>query len=677
MKKTFAISLILFAAAPCGALAETQSFSVITGGKNVGHLIAETRGDITTVDFDIKNNGRGPTIAETIRMGPGGLPSDWSIKGATTFGGKVDEHFTQTGSHAEWLDSTGKGEAAITAPGLYVTQTGSPWSDQIYAHVLLGRPGMESPALPGGVLSLRKGETLTVQGTGGPLEVTRYTLSGIELTPETMLLDAKGDLFASVGPSEVLVRNGYEGEEQRLRALAAQWSTQRFVDIEKEVAHRYAAPVRIRNVRLFDPKTSSLTTPVAVVVRGKEIAAVEPLDSPATPGEVAIDGAGGVLVAGLYEMHAHLQQNDALLNLMAGITTVRDMGNDNTVLDGLIQRMDDGVIGGPHVIRSGFIEGKSPFSANNGILVDSQEQAIDAVRWYGARGYWQIKIYNSMNPAWVPAMTKEAHRLGMRVAGHVPAFATADQMIEAGYDEMTHINQFMIGWVIKPGEDTRTLFRLYVMKRFPGIDLNSPAVQHTIQMMVDRKIAIDPTLGIHENLTLNRDGRAPPGAVDYIDHMPIGERRDAMKAWIDTSAPGDDETYRKAFDKIIDTVRLLHDRGVFIVFGTDTGGSFTYHRELELYQRAGMTPAEIMKRATFNSARYTGQDQRMGSIDKGKLADFFLIPGDPTKDVKAIKTISMVVKDGVFYYPTEVYPKFGIQPFTTAPRVDLPAAATP
>jgi hypothetical protein len=374
-------------------------------------------------------------------------------------------------------------------------------------------------------------------------------------------------------------------------------------------------------------------------------------------------------VAGFYEMHAHLSQDIALLNLMAGITTVRDMGNDNAVLDTLVHRLDAGEIGGPHVIRSGFIEGKSPFSAQNGFVVDSQQAALDAVRWYGAGDFWQIKIYNSMTPAWVPAMTQEAHRLGMRVAGHVPAFATADQMIADGYDEMTHINQFVLGWVIGPGEDTRTLFRLTALKRLPALDLQSPKVQHTIQLMVDGHKAIDPTLGIHEQLTQNRDGQPPPGAVDYLDHMPIGYRRDAMKAWVDTSAPGDDQAYRGAFDTLLAVTKMLHDRGVFIVFGTDTGGSFTYHRELELYQRAGFTPAEILKGATWDSARYTGQDQRMGSIEKGKLADFFLIPGDPTQALKAIKIIRMVVKDGTFYYPTEVYPRFGIAPFTTVPPV--------
>jgi Amidohydrolase family len=663
------ICLLLALSLPSLGVAETFTYSFITGQKNVGHLNAETKGDQTTIDFDVKNNGRGPTIAETITLDAAGLPSEWSIKGTTTFGSKIAEHFVRKGTHAEWVDSTGKGHATIRTPSMYLAQSSSPWSNGIYARALLKTADGRLPALPGGVLHLEKGETINVQGSGGALEVTRYDLVGINLDPETILLDAQGNLFADVDARAILVRAGYEGEEKRLRDMAAAWSTQRYMKIKQEVAHTFPGAIRIRNVRLFDPKTSSLTQPVSVLVKDKIIAAVEPLDSPPTPGETTIEGAGGTLIAGMYEMHSHLGKDEALLDIAAGITTVRDMGNDNAVLDELIEQIDGGSIGGPHVIRSGFIEGKSPFSANNGILVDSEEKAVDAVRWYGARNYWQIKIYNSMTPAWVPAMTKEAHRLGMRVAGHIPAFSNADEMIAAGYDEITHINQFSLGWVIQPGEDTRTLFRLTALKRLPNLDLQSPKVQHTVDMMVDRKIAIDPTLGIHEQLTKRRDGQIPPGAVDYFDHMPIGWRRDSMKALADTSAPGDDQAYRQAFDKLVAVVRLLHDRGVFIVFGTDTGGSFTYHRELELYQLAGMTPAEILTRATFDSARYVSQDQSMGSIEKGKLADFFLIPGDPVKDLKAIKTISMVVKDGTFYYPAEIYPQFGIQPFIAPPKV--------
>ena len=672
MRKLLIVAMAL--SLPSLTLADTFTYSYIYGEKKVGHLTAETKGDLTTIDYDVKNNGRGPTIAESITLDAAGLPTEWNVKGTTTFGSKIAEHFSRKGTSGEWVDSTGRGHAAIHAPSIYLAQSSSPWANGVYARALLKTPDKQLPALPGGVLRLEKGETFDVQGSGGPLQVTRYDLIGIDLDPETILLDSANNLFADVNASSILIRAGYEAEEKRLRDMAAAWSSERFVKIEHDVAHRYAGPIRIRNVRLFDPKSSSLTEPVSVLVQGKVIAAVEPNDGPPTPGETTIDGAGGTLISGMFEMHAHLGQNVSLLNVAAGITSVRDMGNDNTVLEKLIHQIDSGTIGGPRVIRSGFIEGKSPFSANNGILVDSQSQAVDAVRWYGARDFWQIKIYNSMNPAWVPAMTKEAHRLGMRVAGHIPAFSNADAMIEAGYDEITHINQFSLGWVIQPTEDTRTLFRLTALKRLPGLDLQSPKVQHTINLMAERKIAIDPTLGIHEKLTQNRDGKIPPGAVDYFDHMPIGWRRDEMKALADTSAPGDDLAYRQAFDKLVAAVRMLHDRGVFIVFGTDTGGSFTYHRELELYQLAGMTPAEILKRATFDSARYVGQDQRLGSIEKGKLADFFLIPGDPIKNLKAIKTISMVVKDGTVYYPSEVYPKFGIQPFASAPKIAEAAA---
>ena len=668
MKLLFsAAALAAMVAAP--ASAEPQRYSVIFGGKVVGHLNADVDANGAAIDFDYKNNGRGPTMKEALRLDANGLPTAWDITGTTTFGSKVEEHFARTGDGATWTDSTGKGSMRATGRAVYVAQSGSPWSTGLYARAILKTGGMTLPALPGGALQLTKGETLTVSGKAGPLQVTRYDLGGIETTPDTILLDANNEMFAAISPRQVIVRAGYEGEAERLKTLAAQWSTDRFVAIGKKVAHRYGAPVRIRNVRLFDPKTEKLTAPVSVLVSGNRIAAVEPLDEPATAGEVTVDGAGGTLVAGMYEMHAHTGQESALLNLVAGITTMRDMGKDNAVLDKLIERIDADVIVGPRIVGTGFIEGKRPFSDNNGILVNSERVAVDAVRWYAARDYWAVKSYNSMNPAWIPAMVREAHRLGLKVAGHVPAFSTADRMIEAGFDEMTHINQLMLGWVIQPTEDTRTLFRLTALKRLPGLDLNDPKVQRTVNLLVERRVPVDVTMGIHENLLLNRDGQVPLGAADYVDHMPIGTQRGLKQAWIDTSAPGDDAAYRGAYAKIAQTIRTLHDRGVMIVPGTDTGGSFTYHRELELYRTIGMTPPQILKRATWDMARYLGQDQSLGSIEKGKLADLFLVPGDPTRDLKAIKSVAMVVKDGAFYFPAEVYPEFGIKPFAPAPKV--------
>jgi len=657
---------------PAQAQDSTENVTVIIGGTNVGHLDVVRSGDAVKIDYDYKNNGRGPTMKEELKLDAKGMPVAWKITGNSTFGNAINESFTMQRGTARWTDSTGSGTAKPKGQAIYVAQEGSPWSAGLYARALLADDDRSIPALPGGALSLAELEKVQVTGSGGAMTVTAYALSGNDLDPGYFLLDDKGALFAAISPRAVFVRKGFEGEDIKLRDLAVKYSTERFVKMQAKAANSYKAPVRITNVRVFDPVAMKLTEPKSVLVSGRHISAVLPASSPATPGEVTIDGEGGTLVPGLYEMHGHIGQEDAMLNVLAGITSVRDMGNEIDVLDGLIERIDSGVLAGPRIIKSGFIEGKSPFSSNNGILVNSQQEAIDAARFYAARDYQAIKIYNSMNPEWIPALVKEAKALGLHVMGHVPAFTNADAMIAAGYDEMTHINQVMLGWVLEPGEDTRTLLRLTALKRLPALDLNSGRVNATIRAMVDRKVTIDPTFAIHESLLLSRNGMINPGMVDYVDHMPVGVQRSAKQAWAKIADAADDKAYRGAFDQVAATIRKMHESGIFLVPGTDMGGSFTYHRELELYQKAGMTPAQILRRATYDMAQYLKQDQSLGSIEKGKYADFFLIQGDPTRDLKAIKAIRLVAKDGVFYYPSEVYPEFGIKPFATKPKVKLP-----
>jgi hypothetical protein len=452
--------------------------------------------------------------------------------------------------------------------------------------------------------------------------------------------------------------------------LSEKLSSERYARLQSESAKKFAGPVRIRNVRIFDPRTKALGPASDVVVSGARISGVVPRGSVATPGETIVDGAGGTLVPGMFEMHGHIGQEDALLNVLAGITTVRDMGNRNEVLDTLIDRIGKGEVAGPRIYRSGFIEGKSPFSSATGKLVASEAEAIDAVRWYAARGYIQAKLYNSMDPKWAPAVVGEAHRLGLRVAGHVPAFSSADDMIAAGFDEITHVNQLMLGWVLNPGEDTRTLFRFTAQARFPQLDLKSDKVTKTLDAMVARKVAHEPTIAIHELGLTALDGVPNPGAIDYIDHMPPAEQRQLKQALFGADTPKQRADYVAAFAKIKETLADMHKRGIMLIPGTDLGGGFAYHRELELFGQLGMSPADVLARATLEMAQYIGQDQQLGSIERGKLADFFLVPGDPTRDLKAIKTIRMVSRGGTVYFPDEVYAKLGIKPFGIPPKVE-------
>jgi len=666
MLKYFLLATVALSAP---ATAEMREYRVLSGGNDVGHMNVDVEANRVVIDYDFKNNGRGPTIAETIALDGNGNPVAWTVQGASTFGNPVDEMFALGNGTAVWRDSTGEGSATGSDALFYIPQNGSPWGAELVVRALLADEDHTLPVFPAGNATLTEHRTTTFEGAGGPVEVKTYELSGLSLNPNYVMLDAEGEMFAVAGARFAVIRAGYEAADAELRNYTQALSTERFVRIQAQAARNFDGPVRVRNAYVFNPETLTREGPHDVVWYGDRISSVQPNGSPVTEGETVIDGAGGTLVPGMYEMHGHISQNVALLNIAAGITSVRDMGNENDVLDGLVQRITDGTIAGPRITRSGFIEGLSEFSSQTGELVSTEEEALDQVRWYAARGFHQVKLYNSMTPAWVPTLVEEAHRLGLRVAGHVPAFSNANSMIEAGFDELTHINQVMLGWVLGPEEDTRTLLRLTALDRLPALDLSSAPVQHTLDLMASNNIAIDPTITIHENLLLGRNGQVSPSFTDVFDHMPIGEQRDLQTAWADVSAEGADERYSGAFDQVMTTIGMMRERGILIVPGTDMGGSFAYHRELELFERAGYTAPEVLRLATLGMAEYLGQDEDLGSIEGGNYADFFLVPGDPTTDLSAIKSIAMVVANGTVYFPSDIYPHFGIRPFADAPMV--------
>ena len=87
---------------------------------------------------------------------------------------------------------------------------------------------------------------------------------------------------------------------------------------------------------------------------------------------------------------------------------------------------------------------------------------------------------------------------------------------------------------------------------------------------------------------------------------------------------------------------------------------------LELYVKAGIPPAEALRIATWNGAKYAHLLDQLGSVSPGKRADLLLVDGDPTQDISDIRHIALVLKDGVAYYPAEIYEAIGIEPFTPA-----------
>lgn len=192
------------------ALAQAERFTVVYGGDKVGRVDVDRTGDTLKIVFDVKNNGRGPTIAETLQLGGDGLPRQWRITGTTTFGSKVDERFELRGKRASWTDSTGKGSATLSEPAIYVGQSSSPWSLGLYARALLKDSDQQLPALPGGTITLEKSVAVPISGGPAAINTTAYALRGLDLQPADLLLDDAGNLFAFVTPESIVIRAGYE-----------------------------------------------------------------------------------------------------------------------------------------------------------------------------------------------------------------------------------------------------------------------------------------------------------------------------------------------------------------------------------------------------------------------------------------------------------------------------------
>jgi imidazolonepropionase-like amidohydrolase len=168
---------------------------------------------------------------------------------------------------------------------------------------------------------------------------------------------------------------------------------------------------------------------------------------------------------------------------------------------------------------------------------------------------------------------------------------------------------------------------------------------------------------------LSRAGTVQPGDIDYLDHMPVAYQRYRRRTFVPIKNAAEDDAYRAAFAKVIDTLRMLHENGIRLLPGTDDTTGFTLHRELELYTKAGMTPAEALRAGTLLPEEYFGHADELGSIERGKIADFFLIAGDPTKDIRAIKSPRMVFQGESIYFPSEIYRELSIKPFGSPPSI--------
>ena len=639
-----------------------KHYSVSIMGILVGQQAEWTAPDGSLhIFYQYNDRGRGPKTTSILKLDAKGVPVAESVSGNDYLKSPVHESYTLTSGVARWSSNYEKGEKKLAATTIYVPINQAPWELGLLAESALGNGGRVS-LLPEGEARVDRLDDLNLNSARRQQHVTLYAISGLDFSPTYVWLDDGGAFFAFANSWFGVIPEGWESATKQLQAAQDKAAYARAAELAGKLAHAAPNGLVFAHVNLFDAQSAEILKDQSVVVIGNRIRRVGPSNQVTPPvGAEIIAGTGKTLLPGLWDMHAHVADNDGLLNLAAGVTTVRDMANDIDTLLARRKRIEAGKEIGTRIVLAGVIDGTGPYHGPTKVLVSTVEEARAAVDNYARLGYVQIKIYSSVKPELVPVIVQEAHKLGLRVSGHIPAEMTAEQCVAYGYDEIQHANFLMLNFM-PDVKNTNTPTRFTeVAKRGADLDLHSPQVLAFIQLLQDHHTVLDPTLSVFENMFNGSLGKIPPGFQPIAARLPPQVRRGLMSEGL-TPPPGMEERYRQSFTRMMQLVGLMYRAGIPIEDGTDSLAGFTLQRELELDVQAGIPANKVLQDATLNAARIMKLDGDLGSIAPGKLADLTLVNGNPADNISDIRKTAWVVKDGMSYKPEELYSALGMAP---------------
>jgi imidazolonepropionase-like amidohydrolase len=422
-----------------------------------------------------------------------------------------------------------------------------------------------------------------------------------------------------------------------------------------------AEPVLVINGgTVFDAITGKMLSERVILIEGTRIKAIGTTQAPPVIPEGArvLDTRGKFILPGLIDAHVHLVHRlnfahvtgDEVLPafLAAGVTGVRDTG-DEIVAQTLVARFAEAhPERSPRVFTASFLlDADPPIHRDIGLPIRDPGRVPAVVEDMVAWKVTTLKIYAGTSRPVGRKIIEEGHKHRLPVTGHLSAYAAQDA-IEDGIDCLEHITSvfdFTIPNEVRTDKEHRA-----------KLNLEDGQAKTLIAALARRKVMVDPTLTVFKNMLLLSD------LEEVQRHPDIGHMPERLRSYWDTYrmgqglAPATREYRRKVFKKYQELTGILFRAGVPLLAGTDVPEpycppGFALHQELELLVESGLTTTAALQAATINNARALKQDDQLGSIAAGKLADLVILDADPTADIRNTRKIAQVIRGGIVCEP--------------------------
>lgn len=425
--------------------------------------------------------------------------------------------------------------------------------------------------------------------------------------------------------------------------------------------------VVIQGIHVFDVHTGRMVPDQVVLIQEGRIHAVVATGAALTipEGTRIIDGQGKYLIPGLMDAHAHVAHHairshvtgDETLPLFlaTGVTSLRSTGDPVLASAGVAHFAESHPEQCPRVfLASPLIDGENPYHPDNGVSITDPEKVPAFVEDMAAWNVVSLKLYVGAPRSVGQAAIREAHKRGMNVIGHLGGYS-AQEAVEDGIDVLEHMLS-VYNYSMPVGTP-------WTDEDLANVDLSNQRCQDLVKAIVEHKTMVDPTLSILEVLYL----RDQPEIYANPDkaYMPkrLIENWEANREKYNTEPRAPLDVRRKQFKKYQELTGILHRAGVTLLAGTDAPEpdvppGFSMHRELELLVESGLSPAAALRCATINNATSVNQQEQLGSVEAGKIADLVILTADPTVNISNTRRIEYVLRGGRVVDPSEILKKF-------------------